>query len=63
MGTTVAVRAIDHFMAYTELWSGGPPPPISSPLYLPIADEIAERLGRVKNSQKVIRGFSGFQRL
>jgi hypothetical protein len=38
--------AIDHFMKYGELWNGGPLPPISSPLYLPIADEIAERLDR-----------------
>jgi hypothetical protein len=38
--------AIDHFMTYGELWNGGPLPPISSPLYLSIADEIAERLQR-----------------
>jgi hypothetical protein len=38
--------AIDHFMSFGELWNGGPLPPISSPLYLPIADEIAERLQR-----------------
>jgi hypothetical protein len=38
--------AIDHFMTYGELWEGGPLPTISSPLYLPIADEIAERLDR-----------------
>jgi hypothetical protein len=38
--------AIDHFMTYGELWNGGPLPPISSPLYLPIADEIAEQLDR-----------------
>ncbi|MBN8214323.1 MAG: hypothetical protein J0M09_15465 [Xanthomonadales bacterium] len=38
--------AIDHFMTYGELWEGGPLPAISSPLYLPIADEIAERLDR-----------------
>lgn len=38
--------AIDHFMSYGELWEGGPLPTISSPLYLPIADEIAERLDR-----------------
>ena len=38
--------AIDHFMTYGELWNGGPLPTISSPLYLPIADEIAERLER-----------------
>jgi hypothetical protein len=38
--------AIDHFMTYGEPWNGGPLPPISSPLYLPIADEIAEQLDR-----------------
>ncbi len=38
--------AIDHFVTYGELWEGGPLPTISSPLYLPIADEIAERLDR-----------------
>jgi hypothetical protein len=38
--------AIDHFVTFGELWNGGPLPPISSPLYLPIADEIAERLDR-----------------
>lgn len=36
--------AIDHFLTFGEIWNGGPLPPISSPLYLPIADEIAERL-------------------
>ncbi|MEU5524886.1 hypothetical protein ABZ759_30570 [Streptomyces sp. NPDC047860] len=38
--------AIDHFLTIGEPWNGGPLPPISSPLYLPIADEIAERLDR-----------------
>ncbi len=38
--------AIDHFMTFGEIWDGGPLPPISSPLYLPIADEIAERMDR-----------------
>jgi len=38
--------AIDHFMTYGEPWNGGPLPTISNPLYLPIADEIAERLDR-----------------
>lgn len=34
-------------MTYGEIWNGGPLPPISSPLYLPIADSgIAERLDR-----------------
>lgn len=30
-------------MQFGELWNGGPLPTISSPLFLPIADEIAER--------------------
>ena len=38
--------AIDHFLKYGEVWNGGPLPAISDPLYLPIADEIAERLDR-----------------
>lgn len=38
--------AIDHFLTFGEIWNGGPLPVISSPLYLPIADEIAERLDR-----------------
>jgi hypothetical protein len=38
--------AIDHFLTFGEIWNGGPLPAISSPLYLPIADEIAERLSR-----------------
>ncbi len=38
--------AIDHFLTFGETWNGGPLPAISSPLYLPIADEIAERLDR-----------------
>jgi len=38
--------AIDHFLTFGETWNGGPLPPISSPLYLPIADELAERLDR-----------------
>jgi hypothetical protein len=38
--------AIDHFLTFGEIWNGGPLPTVSSPLYLPIADEIAERLDR-----------------
>ncbi|KAB8339245.1 hypothetical protein FH972_022179 [Carpinus fangiana] len=38
--------AIDHFMTFGELWNGGPLPPISSNLYLPIASEIQERLNK-----------------
>ncbi|RAJ08009.1 hypothetical protein [Arenibacter echinorum] len=38
--------ALDHFLTFGEIWNGGPLPAISSDLYLPIADEIAERLDR-----------------
>jgi len=38
--------AVDHFMTIGEIWNGGPLPAISSDLYLPIADEIAERLDK-----------------
>jgi len=38
--------AVDHFMTLGEPWMGGPLPPVSSPLFLPIADELAERLDR-----------------
>lgn len=33
----------DSFLQFGELWNGGPLPTISSELFLPIADEIAER--------------------
>jgi hypothetical protein len=38
--------ALDHFRVFGEPWLGGPLPSISDDLYLPIADEIAERLDR-----------------
>jgi hypothetical protein len=38
--------ALDHFRLHGEVWSGGPLPTISDDLYLPIATEIAEKLGR-----------------
>lgn len=38
--------AIDHYLTFGEIWNGGPLPAISSPLFLPIADEISERLNR-----------------
>jgi hypothetical protein len=48
---TIPVRpgfegAVDHFTTFGEIWNGGPLPSISNPLYLPIADELAERLDR-----------------
>jgi hypothetical protein len=38
--------ALDHFRLHGEVWGGGPLPTISDDLYLPIATEIAEKLGR-----------------
>lgn len=38
--------AVDHFRLFGEPWLGGPLPTISDDLYLPIADELAERLNR-----------------
>jgi hypothetical protein len=33
-------------MQFGETWDGGPLPSITSKLYVPIADEIAERTGK-----------------
>ena len=33
-------------MQFGETWNGGPLPPISSALYVPIANEVSERLGK-----------------
>jgi hypothetical protein len=41
--------AVDHFRIFGEIWNGGSLPSISDEDYLPIADEIAERLGRPGN--------------
>lgn len=38
--------AVDHFRLYGEPWIGGSLPTVSDPLYLPIADELAERLNQ-----------------
>lgn len=38
--------AIQHFMETGDIWEGKGLPSIGDPLYLPIADEIAERLGK-----------------
>ena len=38
--------AIDHFLHLGDIWKGGPLPSITSKLYLKIADELAEQLGR-----------------
>jgi hypothetical protein len=37
--------AVDHFLATGDVWAGGEPPPITSPLYVPIIEEISEQLG------------------
>jgi hypothetical protein len=41
--------AVDHFMHFGEPWFGGPLPPVTSPLYIAIADELAQQLGRPGN--------------
>jgi hypothetical protein len=46
--------AIDHFMRFGVPWNGGPLPPITSGVYVPIANELAERLG--KPEQEVPQG-------
>jgi hypothetical protein len=38
--------AVDHFRLFGEPWLGGGLPPISDDTYLPISDELTERLGR-----------------
>jgi hypothetical protein len=35
--------SVDHFVQFGEPWMGGPLPTVSSPLYFPIAQEIATR--------------------
>lgn len=40
------VDAVDHFRLFGDTWQGGPLPSVSDDTYLPIAEEIAERLGR-----------------
>lgn len=37
--------AITHYLETSELWNGGPPPDLSSSLYVPITREIAEATG------------------
>ena len=38
--------ALDHYLSTGQPWDGGPLPGISSPLFLPLATEIQERLGK-----------------
>lgn len=40
------VDAVDHFRIFGDPWEGGSLPSISDDTYLPIAEEIAEKLGR-----------------
>ena len=47
------VDAVDHFRLFGEPWLGGSLPSISDDTYLPIAEEIAERLGRPGNEVPV----------
>lgn len=39
-------EAVDHFRLFGEPWLGGSLPAISDEMFLPIADELTERLGR-----------------
>ena len=47
------VDAVDHFRVFGDPWFGGSLPSISDETYLPIAEEIAERLGRPGNEVPV----------
>lgn len=47
------VDAVDHFRLFGEPWMGGSLPSISDDTYLPIAVEIAEKLGRPGNEVPV----------
>lgn len=38
--------AVDHFLTFGEIWNGGSLPTIANPLFLHIADELAERMDR-----------------
>jgi len=47
------VDAVDHFRIFGDTWQGGSLPAISDATYLPIAEEIAEKLGRPGNELPV----------
>jgi hypothetical protein len=47
------VDAVDHFRLFGDPWLGGSLPAISDDTYLPIAEEIAEKLGRPGNEVPV----------
>jgi hypothetical protein len=44
--------AIDHFLSTGQVWQGGALPNIGSKLFLPIATEIEEDLGKKKASEE-----------
>ena len=53
------VDAVDHFRLFGDPWLGGSLPAISDDTYLPIATEIAEKLGRPGNEVPVGRAVGG----
>jgi hypothetical protein len=45
--------AVVHYLETGEIWNGGPPPDITSPLYVPIVKEIQEATGAPGSEQPV----------
>jgi hypothetical protein len=45
--------AVVHYLETDEIWNGGPPPDITSPLYVPIVKEIQEATGAPGDEQPV----------
>ena len=45
--------AVLHYIETGQIWNGGPPPDITSPLYVPIVKEIQEATGAPGNEQPV----------
>jgi hypothetical protein len=45
--------AIIHYLETGEIWNGGPPPDVTSPLYVPIIKEIQEATGAPGNEEPV----------
>ncbi len=43
--------ALDYFFTLGQLWGGGGPPPVSSPLYLAITEELKEQSGAPGNEK------------
>lgn len=41
--------ALDYFFSVGQLWMGGGPPPVNSPLYIPSSEEIREQTGAPGN--------------